>query len=188
MQARRLFILPLFLFFAAALLLLSARLYAPRQEVKQAPISAAKEQIGAATPLFPDMHKEAIISVSLTTPQTAFDLSRKDDQGVSINGQRGDHEGFITLLEQIAGIPFLPAEPFAAQEAPLLTLIVLEQNERHCAVFYPDKNTGEDVRIIVSDGGAPVYGRTDGWRIGTLLLACEGTRIQDETGKETPFR
>ena len=52
--------------------------------------------------------------------------------------------------------------------------------------FYEDGGTGEFARVIAGTEGEPEYGQTCGWRVGTLMMTCEGTRIQDERGNEQP--
>ncbi len=68
----------------------------------------------------------------------------------------------------------------------LLTLTVCTGAKQHIARFYEDDGTGEVARIVTGSEDAPEYGQTDGWRVGTLMMTCEGTRIQDERGNERP--
>jgi len=148
-----------------------------------APQSAVLESYGT---LFPEVEAADITAVSIKTPQASFDLLRGDDRSVSINGQRWDGDVFVTLLEHITDMEFIPTTPFDAQDAPLLSLVIRHRGVEHTASFYPGDAAGANARIIVGPKSDPRYGLTDGWRIGTLLLACEGTRIQDESGRETP--
>ena len=84
----------------------------------------------------------------------------------------------------------LPVDVSAAFSAGstklLLTLTVYTGSERHTARFYEDGGTGEFARVIAGTEGEPEYGQTCGWRVGTLMMTCEGTRIQDERGNEQP--
>ena len=123
----------------------------------------------------------------ITTPSTSFELKREGDQQVSINGRRGDTDVYFTLLEQIADIHCVPTTPFVAQEAPLLTLQVHQDGVLYVARFYDDDAAGQHARIVSDTDGGTLYGITDGWRVGTLLMTCEGTRIQDESGQEMPI-
>ena len=68
----------------------------------------------------------------------------------------------------------------------LLTLTVCTGGKQHIARFYEDDGTGEVARIVAGSADAPEYGKTGGWRVGTLMMTCEGTRIQDERGNERP--
>ena len=53
------------------------------------------------------------------------------------------------------------------------------------ARFYQDSEDGKYAYVVA---GADKERRlkTDAWRVGTLLLTCEGTRIFDASGQETP--
>ena len=188
MQAKRYILPALLLFAAAAFLVMSLRLFGFRQSGMPAAAVAARQSSGAAERLFPEIIPEAITAVSVVTPHAAFDLQREEPHVVSVNGQRGDHEVFATLLEQIADIPFMPTAPFSTQDAPLLTLTIKHRQQQYSAAFYSDGAAGERARIVTHRNQASQYGQTDGWRIGTLMLACEGIRIQDESGKETPLK
>lgn len=137
--------------------------------------------------LFPELNPSLVTAVSIITPQSTFDLKRDENRSVSINGQRGDREVFATLLTHIAAMSFRSSDSFTPPDTPLLTLIVHQQGREFSAAFYADGGTGEFARVVTTRSGSPAYGTTDGWHIGTLMLACEGTRIQDESGKETPF-
>lgn len=166
---------------------LTPSLSAEEASTSAAPSAVTDAAEGDEQPLFPEMNPADVTAVSIATPQSTFSLERDEARGVSINGQRGDKGVFTTLLSHINGICFSPAEPFSAQTAPLLTLVVRQQGHEFTAVFYADGGTGEYARVIASRGGEPTYGTTNGWHIGTLMLACEGMRIQDESGRETPM-
>ena len=148
------------------------------------PVSSTSQGNGQA--LFPGLDPTMVTAVSITTPQSAFDLRRSDSRLVSINGHRGDEEVFSTMLTHIAAMDFTEIPPFPAPETPLLTLVVHQRGETYTAAFYTDENKAEHARIISSRESVPVYGVTDGWYVGTLMLACEGTRIQDASGREIP--
>lgn len=155
----------------------------PAQEIA-VPAPSTSQDDGQA--LFPGLDPAMVTAVSITTPQSTFDLRRSDSRLVSINGHRGDEEVFSTMLAHIAAMDFTATPPFPAPETPLLTLVVHQRGEAYTAAFYADGKDGEHARIISIREPAPVYGVTDGWYVGTLMLACEGTRIQDESGREIP--
>lgn len=137
--------------------------------------------------LFPAMDPSRVTAVAIRTPVSSFDLRRDNQKTVSINGQRGDKEVFATLLDQIENIDYQPTSAFPSQEeTPLLTLLVVQGDMQFAVSFYDDNNTGEYARVVAQSAGESHYGLTSGWRVGTLLLACEGMRIQDAAGKETP--
>ena len=174
--------------FVAALLVCVNRLYAAvcvpaqPQEVTATVLSNISEE---GQSLFPELDPSVVTTVSITTPQSAFDM-RRSSKSVSINGQQGDEDVFSTMLTHIADMDFVSTHPFTAPEAPILTLVIHQHGEEFTAAFYADNENGEHARIIAGREPAPVYGVIDGWRVGTLMLACEGTRIQDAYGKETP--
>lgn len=148
--------------------------------------SAVQTKQHSSQKLFPDFDASHVVSVSITTPQSSFDLRRENGRPVSINGQRGDAYVFSTLLGQIASLSYVPMEAFIVPGQPLLTLNVRLSNEEYSAVFYDDGSSGEYARIAFMQNNTPAYGVTDRWRVGTLMLTCEGTRVQDAHGRETP--
>ncbi len=180
---------------------LSAAVFLPlcfaRTQPKAASPDAAADPVVASSvqteegqsPLFPDFNASLVTQVMLAAPHAEFDLHRGGNHAVSVNGQRGDADVFMTLLEHIAAIAYTPTPPFVPQEAPLLVLTIREGTAHESVItFYGDNNQGEYARLIASGSGEAQYGMTDGWRIGTLMLACEGMRIQDKNGKEMPVQ
>ena len=178
---------------AASMLIGAALLHCAPDIPHAAPHTAAtaSAQVGQTVPsehiLFPDLLAGDVTRVSLVTPQVSYDLRREDSRLISINGRHADREAFSTLLDQIAGMRYTAAAPFSSRETPLLTLMFRQNNKEYSAEFYSDNSEGEYARIISSRDGTIVYGLMDGWRVGTLMLACEGMRIQDESGNETPM-
>lgn len=187
MTKKHISLLALPVLLAAALLFhTQGTLLADTGAAPAAEASAEKASRSSLT-LFPDFNADSVTAVSIITPQANFDLRRIDDRCVSVNGQRGDSEVFVTLLEQIADMTVVAIDAFPAQDAPLLTLAIQGEDTTYTAVFYGDGSTGERARIVSRTKDAAVYAETDGWRIGTLMLACEGMRVQDALGKETPM-
>ena len=185
MKVKKLFLL----MFVMALFLCVNRLYSAVRTPVQ-PQEAAAPVLSSVAPegqtLFPELDPAIVTAVSITTPQSAFDMRRGENKSVSINGQRGDEDVFSTMLAHIADMDFVSTHPFITPEIPMLTLVIHQRGEEFTAAFYADDENGEHARIIAGWEHAPVYGLIDGWRVGTLMLACEGTRIQDAHGKETP--
>lgn len=137
--------------------------------------------------LFPDLNAEAITAISIDTPESSFRFYTDGNGGVSVNGRQADAEIYGTLVDQISGLPVDVSAAFSAGSTKLLlTLTVYTGSERHTARFYEDGGTGEFARVIAGTKGEPEYGQTCGWRVGTLMMTCEGTRIQDERGNEQP--
>ena len=67
----------------------------------------------------------------------------------------------------------------------VLTLILTAGGHDRTASFY-ETESQEMARVISCAQEQTFYGQVKSWRIGTLLMACDGTRIQDESGNETP--
>ena len=137
--------------------------------------------------LFPALDPDAVTTLSVYTPDSSFSFSSDGEGSVSVNGWQADGEIYRTLLEQIAELPVQTISPFLSDGAQLLlSLTVRTGDTTYTAYFYEDGETGESARIVSGAPDSPVYRQTDGWRIGQLMMTCEGTRIQDERGNETP--
>lgn len=157
----------------------------PAQKTAQG--SALSRQTPASFTLFPGLSSEAITAISVTTPDCCFQFRRDGDGNISVNGQQADSEIYMTLVSQITDLPVDDYNAFSPDHASLLlTLVVSTADSEHTARFYEDGGKGEKARIICGEPDAPVYRQTGGWRVGTLMMTCEGTRIQDERGNETP--
>ncbi|MBQ6858153.1 MAG: hypothetical protein IJO02_01870 [Clostridia bacterium] len=175
--------------FAAALLVFCACFpFMPKHESKNAaqPIQPSDASIilptaGSET-LFPDLG--AVTSVIVSADSSRFDFLVDNRGAVSVNGKRADSEIFNTLIAQIAELPVHPQAAFSPKEPPVMTLTVRSGEREHVARFYEDDAAGEEAFILTGSSDAPRYRRTDGWRVGTMLMTCEGTRIQDERGNE----
>lgn len=139
-----------------------------------------------ASRLFPELDESAISAVLVITPERTFSFRCAKPDRVSVNGQKADAEMFTTLIGQIMAIPVASLAAFTPSCDPMLTLTIVAGEEEFVACFYHDGGADTRARIISNPQGEPRYGQTDGWRIGTLLLTCDGTRIQDESGQETP--
>ncbi|MBQ4266218.1 MAG: hypothetical protein IJB85_11965 [Clostridia bacterium] len=138
--------------------------------------------------LFPTLDESAVSAITVVTSDRSFYFLCEDPQLVSVNGQHADAGVFRTLLEQIADLPVDPRSAFSPQaEQLLLTLTVSAGPAQHTARFYADGKSGETTRIVSGPPDAPQYRQTSGWRVGTLMMTCEGTRILDALGNETPI-
>lgn len=137
--------------------------------------------------LFPDLDMNAITAISVHSPERSFQFYADGRGGVSVNGQQADAEIYLTLVSQISELPVAHTDAFISDSVQwLLTLTVCAGSEQHTARFYEGEGTGEVARIVAGSEDAPEYGQTGGWRVGTLMMTCEGTRIQDERGNERP--
>ena len=66
-----------------------------------------------------------------------------------------------------------------------LTVTVYTDTQDFSASFYQEQ--GDDkYAYVVAGADNERFLKTDAWRVGTLLLTCEGTRIFDASGQETP--
>jgi len=134
--------------------------------------------------LFPDLSAGAITSVAVHADSCAFDFLIDSRGAVSVNGRRADSEIFDTLIAQITELPVVPLSAFTPAQEPVMTLTIRSGEREHVARFYEGGEKGKEAVILAGSSDAPRYRQTDGWRIGTLLMTCEGTRIQDERGNE----
>lgn len=177
---------------ACGLLLFSAARHAPGDPVRQHTMQNAARGIpagGSKTDqalLFPGLDRKAITAITIDSPDTRFEFLCSAPGGVSVNGSRADSDIFHTLIEQIAEMTASPAESMPEDsELQLLITISSGASQRQAAFYSGGKDSS---RAFVRTGApdAPLYHQTAGWRIGTLMLTCEGTRIQDEQGRELP--
>lgn len=148
--------------------------------------TAAQQKTGAAqapagsvdlSVLFPDLDVSAITAVSVSTPERSFEFRSDSANTVTVNGGAADHEIYHTLLSQIAELPVSSLHALPADASRFLTLVVTAGAERHFAQFY--SGTGAEAFILCGTRHAPQYRQTDAWRIGTLMMTCEGTRMDD---------
>lgn len=158
-----------------------------RQSAEAEQAAAQAESQDEQLLLFPSLKAAAITEISVGTPDRSFLFDVDSSGAVSVNGQQADFEIYMTLVEQISEMPIAVTGAFAADSTQLLLeLTVCADEEEHTACFYEDGGTGETARVVSGTADAPEYGQTSGWRVGTLMMACEGTRIQDERGNEHP--
>lgn len=126
--------------------------------------------------LFPGLNADAVTAISISAQERSFDFLCRDAGRVSVNGHSADSEIFRTLVAQIAEIPVTPASPAPDSSAPLLHLTITAGGAQYHASFFGQD--GSPVALVRS-GSHGSWHRTEGWRIGTLMLACEGARIED---------
>lgn len=138
--------------------------------------------------LFPALDGSRIAALLVTTPDQTFEFHCDSQRIVSVNGNHADEEIFLTLVSQIRDLPVDAHPPFTPGSAPVMSLVISTRDgAQHTAHFYTG-NGSELAQIASGSGEFPVYHQTDAWRIGTLMMACEGTRIQDAYGNEIPIR
>ena len=165
---------------------------APEQAAEQQSAEAAQNTEQALAQdgpvlLFPDLDMNAITAISVFSPERSFQFYADGSGKVSVNGQQADAEIYLTLVSQISELPVHQTDAFIPDSVQwLLTLTVCTGGKQHIARFYEDDSAGKVARIVTGSEDAPEYGQTGGWRVGTLMMTCEGTRIQDERGNERP--
>lgn len=137
--------------------------------------------------LFPGLDGGAVTAVSVSSPDSSFEFLCKGRHQVSVNGSRADSEIFRTLVTQIAEITVSPGSPMPDGGELLLRLSVTAGGAQYDASFYSG-GADSSRAYVVSGGSAPAWHQTAGWRVGTLMMTCEGTRIQDERGREPPAK
>lgn len=155
--------------------------------VSAPPSSVAEEQ--EAYSLFEPLAREDVAELLVQTPEQRYVFHCPDGLRVSVNGQKADLGVFQTLLDQVLSLPVVTIAAFTPATQACMTLELTAGGTRYTASFYRGAQ-GDDpyVSVVSSRTGAGArYHRTDSWRLGTMLLACEGTRILDEKGDETPF-
>lgn len=153
-----------------------------------APDAPAREATGGELPderlLFPELTDSDISEIHIRAgDDCAFDFSVRGE--LSVNGQKADGEVFSTLLDQLTADCFIPCEDFEPRGEPLLTVTVFTDTQDFSARFYQDSKNGKYAYVVAGADKARCL-KTDAWRVGTLLLTCEGTRIFDASGQETP--
>ena len=140
------------------------------------PLPAAGESGGIRLPA-----AESVTELSVTAGSRSF-VYRRSGGGMRVNGGEADEEIFSTLMRQICGALQGEAETDTPAGEPLLTVQIGTGNGRQTVCFYADgADRSRALVLSTGDGGETVLG-TEAWRVGTILLACEGTQIpaQDE--------
>lgn len=152
--------------------------------------AAAGTQRSTAVPrltLFPELNPSHITTLSVSTPERSFQFHLSPHGTVSVNGHRADRDIVSVLLNQISGLPVETHSAFSPSAADLLlTLIISTGTQKKTARFYSSGSPGETARIVLDTNNTREYRQTNTWRVGTLMMTCEGTRIQDMHGNEWP--
>lgn len=181
---------------AAALLTCALLTRAPSGDATIAPEAKPNATRGPSTiaddanayTLFAQLAPGSVTRLSVVTSESQYAFRCADDARISVNGQRADRDVFLTLLDQILSMPVVTISPFVPTGEATVTLTLVSEGTQYTAAFYKEADEESPYMSIISGGtDAPRYQRTDRWRLGTMLLACEGTRIQDAQGAETPM-
>lgn len=154
----------------------------PWPSVQTAPQRTTRPQPGQL--LFPELSDTDITGIRIhANDDCEFDFSVRGE--LSVNGQKADEEVFSTLVDQLTADSFTLCDDFEPQNDALLTVTVYTDTQDFSASFYQEQ--GDDkYAYVVAGADNERFLKTDAWRVGTLLLTCEGTRIFDASGQETP--
>jgi len=146
-------------------------------------------QTSSAAPLLPELSPEGVTALSVITEDASYAFSYTEKSHVGLNGRRADPDVFVTLLKQIIELPVTLSTPFVPTDAPLATVELTAGEAQIRLWFYPSEASEAHTRLICAFGpnASRVYHITDAWRLGTMLMTCEGTRILDERGHEMPL-
>ena len=153
-----------------------------------APDAPAREatsgEVPDERPLFPELTDSDISEIHIRAgDDCAFDFSLRGE--LSVNGQKADSAVFSTLVDQLLSPSFMPVDAFEPADEPVVTMTVCTERRDFIARFYTDQDVGKSAYVITGAESSRCL-KTDAWRVGTLLLTCEGTRIFDASGQETP--
>ena len=145
---------------------------------------AADDASAAGQLLFPELSDTDITGIRIhANDDCEFDFSVRGE--LSVNGQKADEEVFSTLVDQLTADSFTLCDDFEPQNDALLTVTVYTDTQDFSASFYQEQGDGK-YAYVVAGADNERFLKTDAWRVGTLLLTCEGTRIFDASGQETP--
>lgn len=135
--------------------------------------------------LFPELTNTDIVGIRIHAKDDCdFDFSVRGE--LSVNGQKADGEVFSTLVDQLTAESYTPCDAFTPQGDAMLTVTIYTDTQDFSARFYQDEDDGKYAYVVAGEKGQRCL-KTDAWRVGTLLLTCEGTRIFDASGQETPI-
>lgn len=115
---------------------------------------------------------QQVDSFYMETPNGAYAFIRTDD-GVSLDGKTADMGSFERMLELLLGMPIQEqeADGQTAEDVLAITLQCTDGAQERVAITI----AGEDAWLLL-DSGEQV--RADAWRVHTLLLACDGARLE----------
>lgn len=135
--------------------------------------------------LFPKLTNTDIVGIRIHAKDDCdFDFSVRGE--LSVNGQKADGEVFSTLVDQLTAESYTPCDAFTPQGDAMLTVTIYTDTQDFSARFYQDQSDGKYAYVVAGEKDQRCL-KTDAWRVGTLLLTCEGTRIFDASGQETPI-
>ena len=136
---------------------------------------AADDASAAGQLLFPELSDTDITGIRIhANDDCEFDFSVRGE--LSVNGQKADEEVFSTLVDQLTADSFTLCDDFEPQNDALLTVTVYTDTQDFSASFYQEQRD-DKYAYVVAGADNERFLKTDAWRVGTLLLTCEGTHL-----------
>ena len=96
---------------------------------------------------------------------------------LTVNGAAADGEVVDTLLRHLSAALSGEEAAFTPEKEPIMTVTFEMGGDAGQIAFYTDDDNRAQVYVISAGNGASV---TEAWRVGTILLACEGSRAAEE--------
>lgn len=162
--------------------LIGTGLYAARSEQSEngqpqeesTPVPAAQTQgVELREKMVSAREAAQIHSFYMDTPDGAYHFIRTDT-GVNLDGEPADSGSFERMLELLLTMPVQEQTPEGESTADELaiTLECIDGAQENVAVSI----AGEDAWMLLDSG---THLHTDAWRIHTLMLACDGARMEE---------
>jgi len=104
----------------------------------------------------------------------------KNGSCLTVNGALADEEVVDTLLRHLSSALSGENAAFTPDSAPVMTVSFTAGSESGTISFYPDDADKKKVYVVSSGEDASI---TEAWRVGTILLACEGSQAAEEEEK-----
>ena len=118
---------------------------------------------------------ETISSLSITFRGRGFSFDCRN----GLTDEDADSEVFTTLLTQIFNMKGNRREAFLPVTDPIMTVEIQDIKGSYLMKCYENENQDDMADVICISAKNRFYYTTEAWRVGTILLACEGTRILD---------
>ncbi len=115
-------------------------------------------------------------SLCVTAAGRSFRYARSG-AALTVNGAAADGEVVDTLLRHLSAALSGEEAAFTPEKEPIMTVTFEMGGDAGQIAFYTDDDNRAQVYVISAGNGASV---TEAWRVGTILLACEGSRAAEE--------
>jgi hypothetical protein len=128
--------------------------------------------------LFEETILSGITRLCVRTSHRTYTFLCEGGEAVCLDGGKADEEIFSTLLEEIRDREYEKTTAFTPQTQPVAVVELQEGTRTYEASFYSEGDR-ECSEVIVRGNGKLRYLQTESWRIGTMLLTCEGAWSAD---------